>query len=163
MGPADGTGGPAPGRLPAPDTARSRPSAASGRTAPPVATLGLALPAGGSGPGASAAEVSGRAAALLRPPGVGGWTRAGLGAGSRLGNARRGSGRPGELVIPGLSVPVVEGSGPPTARDVVQAGITRPRPCPWRGRVPRWGGSRGRAVSTWTNKETSGSGRCQEA
>lgn len=35
MGPADGTGGPAPHRLPAPDTARSRPSAASGRTAPP--------------------------------------------------------------------------------------------------------------------------------
>lgn len=71
--------------------------------------------------------MSGRAAALLRPPGVGGWTRAGLGAGSRLGNARRCSGTPGELVIPGLSVPVLEGSGPPRARALSPAFPERPR------------------------------------
>lgn len=128
---------PAPGPGPTPSGFRQK--------RPPVAAVGLELPAGGSGPAAPAGRgewARGEPSARSR-----GWrgTRAGLRAGSRLGAARRGRGaRPGHAP-PG---PRYRGHGGARAsalspRGGTQAGIARTRPCTWRGRIPPWGGSRG--------------------
>lgn len=108
----DRTGGPVP--APAPPRPRPRPGPApSGfrQKHPPVAAVGLALPAGGSGPAAPAGRgewARGGPSARSR-----GWrgTRAGLRAGSRLGAARRGRGAAGVLLLSGLGIAVVEGHG----------------------------------------------------
>ena len=165
----------APPLTPPPLGPQHRPrSALSGfrQNCPHVAALGFALPAGGSGPGAAAAEVSGPAAALLRAPGVGGVDLGGAGSGVPAWRRAPRLGVPRGAPHPGPQCPGRRGARAsacvrsprrfPSTRDVIQAGITRTLPCPWRGRIPRWGGSRGWAVNTWTNKETSGSGRCHE-
>lgn len=100
-------------------------------------------------------------------------------AGSRPGSARR---SPPELLsFPGLRVRAVEGPGPPLAlpgrlpralprrflRARRRAGSRPGRTYadaarPAESRIPRWGGSAGRAVNTWANRATSAGGRCQE-
>lgn len=131
---------------------------------PLAAAVGLAFPAGGSGPAAPSGRgewARGGPSARSR-----GWrgTRAGLQAGSRLGAARRCRGAHRGPALPG---PRYRDRGGAWAsalfpRAGTQAGIALTRPSTWRGRIPPWGGSHGWVVNTWTNKETSGSGRCHQ-
>lgn len=166
---ADHTGGPAPRHAPprprhAPPLAPGPPPEASGRSAPQWRQWASNFRQEDPGLQRRRGEVSGRAAGLPRAPGVGGGPGRGCerGPGSAPRAAAAGPAR--VMLLPGLGIAVMEGPGPP--RSLPAAGPRRasrgPGPALGEAASRRGVGVGGWMVNTWTNKETSGSGRCHQ-